>query len=209
MMQYWQSQNQLPPGYRRVEYLESTGNQWIDTGVVPAGKAISAVADFKLAALPPGPSTYGVIGSNKTDGTDNIQLSIYLNKWRVKLNSYATFGTASDLDRHLVSLNISSGTSLDDIVYTSTQYTINSGNTNSMWLFKVQYASNELSSSCRFYSCKIYDNSVLVRSYVPCVRISDNKPGLYELCGSICSLTASPFYINSGTGADFIWGELQ
>ena len=39
-----------------------------------------------------------------------------------------------------------------------------------------------------------------VCKFVPCIRKSDNKPGLYDLCGSICPLTGNSFYINAGTG---------
>ena len=46
-------------------------------------------------------------------------------------------------------------------------------------------------------------NGSLVRSLVPCIRLPDYKPGMYDACGSICPLTGTPFYINSGTGADF------
>ena len=48
-------------------------------------------------------------------------------------------------------------------------------------------------------------NGSLVRSLAPCIRLSDGKPGMYDACGSICPLTGTPFYINSGTGADFTY----
>ena len=46
-----------------------------------------------------------------------------------------------------------------------------------------------------------------VRRFVPCVRVSDGKPGMFDLCRSICSLTDTPFYVNSGTEGDFTYGE--
>jgi hypothetical protein len=43
------------------------------------------------------------------------------------------------------------------------------------------------------------------RFYIPCYRKVDSKPGMYDLAGSICPLTNSPFYINAGTG-EFLVG---
>ena len=51
----------------------------------------------------------------------------------------------------------------------------------------------------RCYSFKIYDNDILVRDYIPCVRKSDNKPGLYDK-------VSKTFFTNAGTSADFLWG---
>ena len=48
----------------------------------------------------------------------------------------------------------------------------------------------------KMYYCKIYDNDVLVRDFIPAVRDSDGKAGLYDL-------VTNQFYTNVGTGADF------
>ena len=37
--------------YCEVEYLESTGTQYIDTGVIPSSKKISAEVKFKLNSI--------------------------------------------------------------------------------------------------------------------------------------------------------------
>ena len=47
---------------------------------------------------------------------------------------------------------------------------------------------------------RIKDTGVLLRNFIHCIRKSDSKPGLYDLCKSICPLTGTPFYINAGTG---------
>lgn len=50
----------------------------------------------------------------------------------------------------------------------------------------------------RISSLSIQDNGTLIRRFVPKVR-NDGKPGMYDLCGSICPLTGTPFYINAGS----------
>lgn len=61
------------------------------------------------------------------------------------------------------------------------------------------------SAAGRYYRFITYNGNNVLTNYVPCYRKSDNKPGMYDLCGSICRLTNSPFYINAGTG-EFLVG---
>ena len=48
----------------------------------------------------------------------------------------------------------------------------------------------------KIYGCKIYEDGVLIRDYVPCYRESDGVNGLYDLCGSICAETGTSFYVS-------------
>ena len=50
---------------------------------------------------------------------------------------------------------------------------------------------NEYSKS-KIYYCKIYNNGILVRDFVPCIK-DDGEVGLYDLIGK-------QFYGNAGTG---------
>ena len=55
-------------------------------------------------------------------------------------------------------------------------------------------------SVSRVFSYKATDGQRIIRDYIPVVRISDGKPGFYDLCHSICPLTGTSFYVNAGTG---------
>jgi len=44
----------------------------------------------------------------------------------------------------------------------------------------------------RFSGCRMFENGVLIRNFVPCYRKSDGKPGMYDLVGK-------QFYTNIGT----------
>lgn len=57
----------------------------------------------------------------------------------------------------------------------------------------------------RMYWCRMIYRGSLARDFVPVVRLSDGKPGLYDLCGSTSNLTNSPFYISANT-KEFTWG---
>ena len=45
----------------------------------------------------------------------------------------------------------------------------------------------------KMYECKITSNGNLIRDFVPCVRKSDNEPGLYDRVNNV-------FYTNAGSG---------
>lgn len=65
---------------------------------------------------------------------------------------------------------------------TGTSYksgTANSGNI----ILGYSHAGNGSSSSSKrvkWYYCTIWDNGVLIRNYIPCKRVSDDKPGFYD-----------------------------
>lgn len=175
-----------------VDYLQSSGSQYIDTGIVPGGKKIGAIVDFKFNTVS---SNGGVTGSNKADGSDNIQFSVYSGKWRIKISNYATYGNNVDTDRHTVRLNMSDGTSLDDTVFTSTQYTIPNNNTNMIYLFRVNYdsaSSDMYILNGKVYSAKYYDDTELVRDYIPCV---------INGTGYMYDRVENKLYANAGTGS--------
>ena len=47
--------------------------------------------------------------------------------------------------------------------------------------------------SAKFKEIQIYENDILVRDFIPCIRKQDNKPGLYDIVNNV-------FYTNQGTG---------
>lgn len=56
-------------------------------------------------------------------------------------------------------------------------------------------------ASAKLYSCKIWDNDVLVRDFVPCYRKSDNEIWLYDMTNKV-------FYSNAGTGTFTKWVDM-
>jgi hypothetical protein len=52
----------------------------------------------------------------------------------------------------------------------------------------------------KVFYCKIYENNILVRNFIPAKRDSDNAIGMYDLVNNV-------FYTNSGTGT-FVTGNI-
>jgi hypothetical protein len=68
-------------------------------------------------------------------------------------------------------------------------------NGNNIFIFACNNASvRYYPNALRLYYFKMYNNNVLVRDFVPVIRITDNVVGLYDLVNGT-------FYMNQGTGA--------
>lgn len=198
----------VPVGYREVEYLESTGTQAIDTAVITSD-SINIEITFSSTNItatrnyPIGTECTGYTNSRRT------QLSY-------SMNSYAGWGAdgqnitlSVDSQKHTMTLN-SSALKIDNLdVYIPTSHNFSGGLDTKIYLFALVYNNNldnvgvttKYSEALKIYSCKIWNNNTLVRNFIPCIRTSDNKPGLYDT-------VHSTFYTNQGTG-EFIKGPYK
>ena len=209
-MMYWnQRRSRLPEGYRKVDYLESTGVQWIDTGVIPSyarGDDVYSQIEFKCLDISRLQRISGV-----SEGEEKF-IQFFLNHGSpsilgVEVNSlsWITYGEA-DTDWHTAGYDVRTKTANFD----GTEYPYPSiADYVEYSLPLYLFARNSDGKTELFFTGRIRSFTYTdIRSYIPCVRISDSKPGMYDLCGSICPLTGTPFYINAGAGVDFRWGEL-
>lgn len=208
LAQYYAQNQGLPDGYEAVEYLESTGEQLINTNI-----PISNIRNKTLKIQ------CEVQGTTQKSTTQIIiGLSSYGGGW---------FGIPSNSNNYGLSTNILFSNTITEKVFVESVFTLDSSwnisETCSLNVGSILTRSGTIPTTQRnnyvallsttsqniwqfFASVKLYktqkiylDNS-LIRNFIPCVRKSDGKPGLYDLCRSICPLTGTPFYINSGTG---------
>ena len=187
--------NNLPRGYTQLEYIESSGTQYINTGFNP-NQNTRLVMDIQGIS----PGTYSYFGSRNATGTGAFIL------WMMTETSLRSdYGSAS------VTQNVTSSIQRVVIdknknVTTYGTYTITNQASaftcNFPILILSQNTGGEVDSrklSARLYSCQIYDNGNLVRNFVP-VTNNDNVVGLYDLVNG-------QFYGNSGTGT-FVAGPV-
>ena len=178
----------LPSEYQRVEYLQSTGSQYIDTGVsgsTPTGFEI----DFQLV------STSGSFFGYRTGSTSGrFGCMNWSSRFHMMMSSGDIWNYSIDTNRHTGSVQVSS-----DYSYTWTFDSYSgSGTTNSNvcanTTFKLFYDSYDSKGSLKIYSCNLYDSSgECIRELVACYRISDNTAGFYDLVNDV-------FYTNAGSG---------
>ena len=174
----------LPTGYTQLEYIESTGTQYIDTGYV-----------YKTA--PKVETDIYITTTNDKDilGTAEANSSCFIVDYYIGGKTvYARYGQSSAATyttnvQQGIWTNVSySSTWIEnnEIKYTKTGYNF-SANTKSIRLFGARTY-----SSLRMSVCKIYDGETIVRNLVP-AKNSSGTIGMYDL-------VEDKFYTNQGTG---------
>ena len=182
----------LPSGYQQVEYIQSSGTQYIDTGFQP-DQNTRVVADANVTTITQYMSIFGA--SDSAGGSDAV-VPVYDGSssgayfWG---NSSASFSTSGNAGRHVVDAN-KNNLSIDGVQKASAAATSFVCN-HSLYLFAYN-AAGDAGNKCsmELYSCQIYDDGALVRDFVPCYRTSDNVAGLYDTA-------QGAFYTNAGAGA--------
>lgn len=182
----------MPSAYRQVEYLESTNVQWIDTGVIDDGNT-----DFEIAALYVTGEGYfpALLGSRI--GGDAIMALMFSNSNNLYCSSNLTIDVNGTLERHLYNFHSDTRSwSVDD---GEPQPNSKTNVTNlTIFLFGYNNPDKRLSDT-RIYSFKATKENAIIADFIPCYRKADNKPGMYDI-------VSGEFFVNQGTGADFILG---
>lgn len=196
----------IPDGYEPVEYIESDGRQYIDTGYAPAPLANIDIEFMYLGTEYDGwTCLYGVRGSANTSyfcafiNSDNDILS----------PNYSTYDPGNNSDTEIVPNGYMHIKTQRGQLYLNSQLQVNASTslTNrttpdaNLYLLALGTPSgvDNRNIKARIYDCNIYDGDTIVRRYIPVRRTSDDKPGLYELL-------TDTFY-PSNSGVDFIAGS--
>ena len=208
----------LPKQYQQVEYIESSGDEYIETNLYfdfsynfrVIGKVINPDETLRKVVL----GTYGVEGVNNFSiefgGSSNSHPGYFRNFFQCPY-SYDSIYSSNAFPSNIVinydtSYNASNHTvenilSYNNNVVTYSDSVMNeSGPSYYPLRFFLDYRPNQSSiqNSIKIGDTKIYKNDSLVMSLIPCYRKSDDEIGMYDLVSGI-------FYTNQGSGS-FIAG---
>lgn len=199
----YQEGNQLPPEFIELEYIESTGTQYIDTGYKLTNLSKSVI-EIKLNDNVSNGS-YGMFGARADSDINNFTERVFkdTNDLQIILDfnnsSYAQYRLTennlnnSDLYKTIIDKNERS--IYKNNVFLATNNTICSDTFTSLlnaYLFACN-GTNWNNAQVKLYSCKIFDNNTLIRNFIPAYRRVDGVVGLYDLVNGV-------FYTNAGTG---------
>ena len=184
----------LPSGYQKCEYIESSGTQYIDSGIV-SSTSIRTIINFEYTQFNSNynrlfgtssvsGSQYGCRSSSSSSGTYYFELP--------NSNSLTTNVNVVVNQKTLLDFNNNSVVSFDRTQVGTITITPTETGSQNIWVCGQNPRNTEL-SQIKLFSCKIYDNTKLVRYFIPCYRTSDSVIGLYDIVGG-------NFYTNSGTG---------
>ena len=190
--------NSLPSTYHELEYIESEGDQYIDTLYTP-GPNTGVEITYKYADLVLQQRPFGITNSS------TIYYYMYIN-YSGNLaycfydygngSSCQSTGIAADTDIHTFKMNVTNGYySVDNGANTAIVGTLTQTSATSMYIFSNHYNTTyNMPSRIKLYAFRIYESGTLVRNYVPCYRVSDGEVGLYET-------EQGAFYTNQGAGS--------
>lgn len=193
--------SRLPSTYKELEYIESTGTQWINTNYEVKGdlrfdgEIYTETQNIEMA----------VIGTIESSSQIEVGFSSSNNRFFTFSNNSAAGITATN-PIYGIKLKFTSKFNSTD-PYKELSMNIDGGSYASSNIANTSYVGTHLELfridtrfpfTGRTYYLKIYDNGNLVRSYIPCYRILDGVVGLYDTVND-------QFYTNSGTGT-FIKG---
>ena len=186
----------LPSGYTQVEYIQSDGAQYIDTGFKPnqdtrvigdmqfmtnTSDKESALFGYRVAVNSQQYNFYQYNGTMRSPYNNSVGYKTTLSTGKISI----------DKNKNVTSVN---GVVTSNVSYASFQC---SGN---MYLFGLNL-NGSLSATQggrRIYTCKIYDNDTLIRDFIPC-KNPDGVIGMYDIVNS-------KFYQNSGSD-EFVAGD--
>ena len=176
----------LPSGYTRLEYIESTGTQYIDTGVVPDANT-KVECDFLAKTL-----DCGVFGA-RID-YDNNAFTLFwsaTNAAAIEIgNSFFAIGSKAVVNKRCIVEMSATSFSLDGETLQTYSQTSIAPNV-PIYIFWSSGASFSKLTG-RIYGFKIYKNATAVRDFIPC----KNASGVVGLWDNV----SSTFYANAGTG---------
>ena len=178
--------------YNIIDYIESTGTQYINTGVIPT-ELTTIEAKFSTTKNYP----FGV----RTSSQSKIcYISDSYGVWclRYGLTSNCTYGTV-DENIHTVKMGI------DGVYFDGTfvEKPVQDPFTcmGSLYLFALNNNGSPSCGNSKIYSFKMYNDGILIRNFVPCYRKSDGVIGMFDTVNNY-------FYENVGTGEFVTGGEV-
>ena len=184
----------LPDGYTQVDYIESSGTQYIDTGFKP-NQDTRMVAKVYIDSA----TDYNNVGGARNSNNEQFHIIIANNRFDARygtkgfnISQIPTGNKEFDFNKNNIYIN-------DELKNTFAVQAFQSSY--NAYIFCVNNTGTPSQfANYKLYNMKWYDNDILVRDFVPCYRNSDNEVGLYDLVNNV-------FYTNQGSGV-FTYGSV-
>ena len=196
----------LPSEYRQLQYIESTGSQWIDTGI-KLNPQIEWYLDVQWLEFNTLNSfgaenwqTPGAIIRITNDNRNNPAAGIheiyginvvYGDAVSGRYIHHNTYNLSTERTTFLVK---NGHQFINDIEVSQAVMTITEQYRSVLYF--AERVNNTIDYYCkrtRHYYSYFKENNVTIREFIPALRLSDNKPGLYDTINN-------QFYTNAGSG---------
>lgn len=176
--------SRLPEGYAEVQYIQSAGTQYVDTGFKPNQDSRVLI---KLSTSETGSHT--VFGADLGWADDGFALGVGFTHYGKETGTISGLNNGSphevDFNKNIISMDgkpvLTMGNSTFSVPH-------------NLALFANNRAGGiQEKTTMVLYYCRIYDGNTIIRDYIPCKNAA-GAVGLYDLIGQ-------KFYGNAGTGS--------
>lgn len=178
----------LPDTYQQVEYIESSGTQYIKTGILPSSKLNFEIKYYTNSEV--ARDRFGCIfGSRVGSGTIDYEFSSFDTQGTLR---WRTHSTSNNIKMQKQTVQEAS---FMDYVFTNANGETTIIEEKELYLFGLNNNGSfqQGGSGCRIYYLRFYEDGTKINDFVPCYRIADNEIGMYDTVTNI-------FYTNAGTG---------
>lgn len=176
--------SRLPEGYTEVQYIQSSGTQYVDTGFKPNQDSRVLI---KLSTSETGSHT--VFGADFSWTDDGFALGVGFIHYGKETGTISGLNNGSphevDFNKNIISMDGSTVLTMGASTFSVPH---------NLALFANNRAGGiQEKTTMALYYCRIYDGNTIIRDYIPCIGPTGTA-GLYDLVGG-------KFYGNSGSGS--------
>lgn len=175
--------SRLPEGYTEVQYIQSTGAQYVDTGFKPNQDSRVLI---KLSTSETGSHT--VFGADLGWTDDGFARGVGFTHYGKETGTISGLNNGSphevDFNKNIISMDGNPVLTMGNSTFSVPH---------NLALFANNRAGGiQEKTTMVLYYCQIYNGNIVIRDYIPCKNAA-GAVGLYDLIGQ-------KFYGNSGTG---------
>ena len=190
----WKVRPDVPSGYTRLEYIESSAKQYIDTGIPLKTSTDDVELVFEADDYTGGNSLFGA----RNITTSNVYTFAISSsqKYRVGWGSSSpTLDIVADINKHTLKIEHDGGIFKLDGVVIATQGAANITTPTTATLFAIHATGSTTLyySRTKIYEYKMWRNGILTQHMIPVKRDSDDTLGMWDT-------VSKTFFTNSGTG---------
>lgn len=191
----------LPEEYKELRYIATTGSQYINCGYTPTSSNLKFDMEVSCTSQTANRNFICCCGNTSVghyceilpNGCFGMRISGVDYSTGVFCTPFEKYQVVMEKVSNKISVTVGNKT----VSSTAAQ---SANNLTPIYLFRLD--SSFLGTSVIFYSCKIYDNNVLVRDFYPCQRVSDLKVGMYDKVNNV-------FYTNAGSDEFALGGSVE
>ncbi len=198
----------LPAGYTQLEYLESTGTQYVNTGIPPTSD-VGVSVKYAFTEIGPYYHVFGTLSPHFYGGINSYGTRLILSFGITSGNTVLSMpaGTIQLNTPYTAIINLynSKKAAFADLSQAAIDKPAFDANGQTIMMFcSSSYDGNVATPSHylkgRIYNMQITNDSALVRNFIPARRNSDDVLGMYNT-------VTNTFFTNSSTGT-FIAGPV-